>query len=161
METSAMIHAMKDSISEVLEQMFFLPIDFIDPQQTPADDALDDGEVMGTTVGFSGSPSGSFRLSIPKTLATAVTADFMGVLPETLSEEQVTGTVKEMINMLAGNTLSAYAPQAVFDLQIPEIIAPATAKESAGADQSTIDIWIQTLESRMTLQLVTVEKKDR
>ena len=159
MDTSTMINAMKDSISEVLEQMFFLPIDFIDPQQPPADASWDHSAIIGTTLAFSGLPSGRFRLTMPKTLAMAVTADFMGIQPETLSDEQVSGTVKEMINMLAGNALSAYAPQAVFDLQLPEMLLPA-ADEIPQKSRSTIDICIQTLEGRMMLLLETGKATD-
>lgn len=157
MDTSAMIHAMKDSISEVLEQMFFLPIDFMDPEQSPENENTKDGGMMTTRIGFSGTPSGLFLLTMPEGLASAVTADFMGVLPETLSREQITGTLMEMINMLAGNTLSAYAPQAVFDLQIPEMLAAPGADPDATDKGQCIDIGIQTLESRMSLQLIVAD----
>ncbi len=152
MDIAAMTRAMKDSISEVLEQMFFLPVEFIDLQQTPAFRSADPGTLLTAMVGFDGPLSGNFRLWVPRTLATEAAADFMGVLPEALDEDQVAGTVLEMINMLAGNTLGAYAPRTIFDLRIPEM-APRPDR-SGGEDRPVIEIGIQTPGGHMAFHLL-------
>ena len=150
MNKPAMTKAMMASISEVLEQMFFLPIDMVmaDDGQTPK--SLNQSTIAAS-VGFDGHPSGTFRLNIPLELATLITADFLGTAAEQLSQEQITDTVKEMINMLAGNSLSAYDAQSAFDLKIPELIAATTAHESPSITDASIDIGIETLDSCMTL----------
>ncbi len=153
MDTLAMIQAMKASISEVLEQMFFLPIDMVETQKENITTGPDDQQTINARLGFDGVPSGTFLLNIPKDLAASITADFLGTIPEKLSMEQITGTVKEMINMLAGNTLGAYDPQTPFDLQIPELIAPPSCNGAATCHATDIDIEIETLDNRMTLHM--------
>ncbi|MGD8846172.1 MAG: chemotaxis protein CheX [Desulfobacteraceae bacterium] len=148
MDTLAMIQAMKDSIFEVLEQMFFLPIDLVEDQKENTITGPNNQQSIHARVGFDGVPSGTFLLNIPKELAVSITADFLGTIPEKLSMEQITGTVKEMINMLAGNTLSAYDPKTPFDLHIPELTAPPCWSHA-----TAIDIGIETLNNRMTLHM--------
>lgn len=152
MNKPAMTKAMMASISEVLEQMFFLPIDMVaaDEGATPNDPIH---QMIAASVGFAGSPSGTFRLNIPTDLAALITADFLGTAAEQLSSEQITDTVKEMINMLAGNSLSAYDAQSPFDLHIPKLITTQNGFNDESAGGESIDIGIETLESRMTLHM--------
>lgn len=153
MDKSKMVNAMKASISEVLGQMFFLPVNFIAPDAALAEPEADQTSIMAK-LGFSGSASGIFTLQVPGVLAQSVSADFLGTTTQSLAREQVAGTVLEMVNMLAGSTLSTYDPQALFDLQIPELISvnELCAFTEGGADR--VVIRIQTPESRMTFQVV-------
>lgn len=146
MKIQEMIKAMKVSISEVLEQMFFLPIDKIE-EINGAQAWADDQKYLAASVCFEGASSGIFMLTIPSEMAISITADFLGVIPEALSEEQVGGTVKEMINMLAGNSLSCYDADTSFELKIPEL--HKARKEKTGF----IDFSIETLDGLMTLQM--------
>lgn len=127
MNKTAMIKAMKASISEVLEQMFFLPIDMVDAGEENKPTGLNQ-PIIAASVGYDGALSGTFLLNIPADLAASITADFLGTVPEQLSTEQIAGTVKEMINMLAGNSLSteALASGAM------EVISKPSAAYSAG-----------------------------
>lgn len=149
-----MIQAMKSSISEVLEQMFFLPIDMVEAEEKNTPTGLDGQQPIGAIVGFDGPSSGTFLLDIPADLAASITADFLGATPEELTMEQINGTVKEMINMLAGNSLSAYNPESPFNLKIPELIAAPMGKGDMEENEGTIDIGIETLDSRMTLHMI-------
>lgn len=151
-----MAASMKASISEVLERMFFLPIDIMDGEEKRASDHWNNQKAITVSVAFEGSPSGTFLLTVPHDLATTITADFLGVLPESLSTEQVLGTVKEMINMLAGNALSTYDPEYAFNLRIPEVISCANGNISSVSDES-IEITIETMDSCMALQLYTAQ----
>jgi CheY-specific phosphatase CheX len=149
MDKSALTEAMKTSISEVLERMFFMPIEFAAPEKAGADPAA-----ILVKLEFSGSACGTFFLLIPATLAQSVTADFLGVTSQSQARELVPGTVLEMVNMLAGATLSTYDHQALFDLQIPELI---TVKEHRALTEGVADqvaIRIQTPEGRMIFQVV-------
>jgi CheY-specific phosphatase CheX len=152
MDKSAMTEAMKASISEVLEQMFFMPIDFIAPDAARSDPESGNGSIIAK-LGFCGSLSGTFMLHVPGPLAHSVSADFLGIAPQNLSDDHVTGTVLEMVNMLAGGTLSIYARHALFDLQIPEIISMHDAGALTGESSDGIIIRIQTPENRMAFQL--------
>ncbi len=150
-----MINSMKTSISEVLEQMFFLPVDLVAADDKKHSIGLE-RNFIAASVGFEGDPSGEFLLKIPTELAALITADFLGTLPEQLSEDQITGTVKEMINMLAGNSLSAYDADSPFNLMIPELVPAPSGNGGADAAETTVDIVIETLESRMTLHMTAL-----
>lgn len=149
MDKSLMTQAMKASISEVLEQMFFLPIDFFSLIPGGIDQYIN-GETVATRLEFSGAHIGTFWLSMPIFLARSVSADFLGSTPEKLSIDQVFGTALEMINMLAGSTLSHYDHAAVFDLSIPDLPPSNRFFEACTtADQNQMIIGIQTLQSHM------------
>ena len=152
MNLAAMKLAMKDSIFNVIEQMFFLPID-IKETNGSADTGLQNTSLITAGVGFAGPADGRFMLSIPVDLATTMAADFLGISSEMISSKQIIGTAKEMINMLAGSTLSAYEPEEAFNLQIPKIIAvPEPAKVCLEPDESIL-MLIVTPDSRMTFRL--------
>ena len=152
MDKPKMIQAMKASISEVLEQMFFLPIDVVDDHNGGSAKAIDAHQSIAASIDFGGPSSGIFVLHIPSALAASITADFLGTDSDELTEDQITGTVKEMLNMLAGNSLSAYDTKASFNLNIPELItSPVSTKEKEGY----IDIGIETMDSRMMLHMAS------
>ena len=152
MNKPKMIQAMKASISEVLEQMFFLPIDLVDDRNRSAAGTIDARQSLAARIGFDGPSSGVFVLHIPSALAASITADFLGAAADELSEEQITGTVKEMLNMLAGNSLSAYDAQASFNLKLPELLTPPVSTKDK---EGIIDINIETMDSRMTLHMAS------
>jgi CheY-specific phosphatase CheX len=153
MDKSKMVNAMKTSISEVLEQMFFLPVDYIAPDRSLSEPEPDQASIIAK-LAFSGSPSGTFMLQVPAALAQSVSADFLGIAPPDLADDQVTDTVLEMVNMLAGSTLSTYDHQALFDLQIPALIRNHDEPALTTEDPDRILIRIQTPESPMTFQLI-------
>jgi CheY-specific phosphatase CheX len=153
MDKAALTKAMKASISEVLERMFFMPMEFAAPEKSGAD-PLSDPETIIAKLEFSGSACGTFFLLIPASLALSVTADFLGVTSKGEARKLVAGTVLEMANMLAGSTLSTYDHQVLFDLQTPELI---TVKELHALTEGVADqvvIRIQTPESQMAFQAV-------
>lgn len=115
--------AMTASIFEVLETMFFTPVDNFAPVDGAAA-AQAIAEPIAVTLSFSGPFGGSFRLTMPETLACLISADFMGAAPADLSAAEVQGTVQEMVNMVTGTALSIYDCNLVFDLQIPQILEP-------------------------------------
>lgn len=153
MDKDAMTKAMKASISDVLEQMFFLPIDIVDGGEPDNPAGPDDQTLVTAGVAFEGVLAGRFSLTIPSDLAVSITADFLGTLPEELALDQVRETVKEMINMLAGNALSIYDADSAINLRIPEILTGTKDTPNQSADGDTIGIDIETLDSRMRLEL--------
>ena len=147
MERKAMIRAMKNSISEVLETMFFLPVDFSDTVNA------EEIQMSVTKLDFSGPFSGSFVLFIPEEFAVSLTANFLGKDKEKVSEDNVIETSKEVINMIAGSTFANLDDQAVFDLNIPENILFDRAVHFPGAKD---DIFVQiiTLDNYFVLKMV-------
>lgn len=119
-DSQTLISAMKTSISDVLETMFFLPIDF--PSQLPAGKLFDiqQDKILAVKLDFDGPIKGTSLLGLYRQKATAIAADFLGIETGSVTLEKATETVMEIINMIVGNTLSSYDQQAVFNLNIPE-----------------------------------------
>ncbi len=153
MDKSVLTDAMKASISEVLAQMFFMPIEFAAPDKSGAAPQLDP-ETMVAKLGFSGLACGTFFLLIPASLALSVTADFLGVKSKGEARKLVAGTVLEMVNMLAGSTLSTYDHQALFDLQLPELITVNELRVLTEGVADQVVIRIQAPENRMAFRVV-------
>ena len=147
MERKALIRAMKNSISEVIETMFFLPVDFSDTVNA------EEIQMSVTKLDFSGPFSGSFVLFIPEEFAVSLTANFLGKDKEKVSEDNVIETSKEVINMIAGSTFANLDDQAVFDLNIPENILFDRAVHFPGTED---DIFVQiiTLDNYFVLKMV-------
>ena len=147
MERKALMRAMKNAISKVLETMFFLPVDFSDTVNT------EEIQMSVTKLDFSGPFSGSFVLFIPEEFAVSLTANFLGKDKEKVSEDNVIETSKEVINMIAGSTFANLDDQAVFDLNIPENILFEQAVHFPGAED---DIFVQiiTLDNYFVLKMV-------
>lgn len=154
MDKDALKTAMMTSISDVLETMFFMPLDFVtDGSDTPA--AMTGG--IAATLTFNGPDKGFFALSLPESMARDICADFLGIDGQRVGLKDMTGTVQEMINMLAGNTLSLYDADVVFDLGVPESTAPETiAWEGSGIGEA-IRLTVQTLSSQLTLAVHFVD----
>jgi CheY-specific phosphatase CheX len=145
-----MKQAMMRSISDVLEQMFFLPVDAHDPQQWYASIEPDQApNHLTVSIDFDGPSAGRFWLSIPLDLATIMAVDFLGTSSDELSPDHISATAKELINMLAGNTLSAYDPESAFNLDCPEVFSTATDS----TPDSCINLIIETPENRLTFHL--------
>ena len=147
MERKALMRAMKNAISKVLETMFFLPVDFSDTVNA------EEIQMSVTKLDFSGPFSGSFVLFIPEEFAVSLTANFLGKDKEKVSEDNVIETSKEVINMIAGSTFANLDDQAVFDLNIPENILFEQAVHFPGAED---DIFVQiiTLDNYFVLKMV-------
>jgi len=129
---------MKISISEVLETMFFLPIDRTEICEIEVFDvALNDTAELGQ-VEFSGIFSGSFLLLIPDDLALFLAASFLGSIEEEVLPTHISETKKEIVNMIAGNTLATFNDRVVFDLGIPEIVCAGDVLKKSGNTDETI-----------------------
>jgi len=153
MNKEKLLAAMKTSISDVLEKMFFLPAEVLNTSDVNAAAAVDDFSI-GVQLHFSGPESGTFLLLVPGKPANRISADFLGIDLLDLTDTEVVGTIKEMLNMLAGNTLSVYDADTVYNLAVPEAVAADSVLcvRHSGGDSARIDI--ETLEGRMVFAIV-------
>ncbi|MBN2126370.1 MAG: chemotaxis protein CheX [Deltaproteobacteria bacterium] len=154
MKMEALTKAMKTSISDVLETMFFLPIDFAEGADPGTFFPSDRGGILSARLDFSGPLSGCLLFHIPETLATSMTASFMGQEAEGVSREHVGDTVKEILNMVAGNAFGMYDNEAVFDLGIPEIIRRGDIEGHGRQAGEEIFVGINTLEESLAFHLI-------
>ena len=155
MDKETLIAAVKTSVSEVLEKMFFLPLDF--HETANLEECLDSDikKLISCRLDFGGPFSGYCRFFIPKKLAQSITADFMGNNEGNVSEEQITDTVKETVNMIAGNSFSIYDDLSVFDLGLPEIASFEKTETEVLDSRENIIIAITAIDDhRLAVQVV-------
>jgi hypothetical protein len=146
---------MMTSISEVLETMFFMSLEYETDQ--PLDTFLGSaqGQLMRCQIDYSGKVSGYFELFMPDKVLFDMTGSFMGLENDQVNAPHLEGTLKESLNMIAGSTFTHFDSQAVFKLGIPEIIDPEVNKKSAlSPGQERIFIRIKTTDGDAGMDMV-------
>ena len=113
---------MMTSISEVLETMFYLPVEFRKNLSSEQIEEIKNEINLGCRLKSTGSLSATFQLFIPNPLLLNMTENFMGEDPENCTQEYLTGTLKETLNMIIGNALKSITKKPPPKLDIPEII---------------------------------------
>ncbi|MCA1784629.1 MAG: chemotaxis protein CheX [Desulfotignum sp.] len=123
MKTQLMTEMMT-SISEVMETMFFLPVE---SGQTAvlSRAGLDDKDTLACRLSFSGDICGHVILAAPDPLIREMAENFMGEPRDQLTQDHLTGTLMELLNMVCGNALRNTPAKAPFELGIPEMIDPS------------------------------------
>ncbi len=111
---------MMNSISEVMETMFFLPVEF--DQASGFEQAGLVPKTIAAGLDFSGEASGFVTLVVPVELAHEMSANFLGEPREHLSEKQISETLTEMLNMVCGNGLGRVRVAKPFKLGLPRLL---------------------------------------
>src|ERR1039458_2358066 len=111
--------ALRDSVDEVLEKMFFA--ETLGEASGPDGDSLADTITVELT--FQGEPSGSMCLRLTADSAREIAADFLGLEGEEISSDQISEVVRELANMICGSVLSRVESAATFHLSVPRIVA--------------------------------------
>jgi CheY-specific phosphatase CheX len=153
MNKEVLTSAMKNSISDVLETMFFLAVDFDDSVSLDEFWDPDKDKITAARLNFNGPLSGYCILYIPEKLSVSITADFMGKEEKDVSDNQVKETVKEITNMITGNAFSLYDPEAVFNLGVPELTGLDDFHKDLNGSGNRISITIDTVENRLVFQM--------
>jgi CheY-specific phosphatase CheX len=117
-----LITTMKTSISDIMETMFYLPVEFGDALSFRQTGMNNEKASLSSRLKFSGDLSGYFILVIPRDLLAVMAENFMGESSKDLTEEHLSGTLTETLNMIGGNTLSTLDSKIPFELDIPEVI---------------------------------------
>lgn len=112
------------STSEVMETMFFLPV-----EKNPRISIEDAGlcgpqEVRAAGISFSGAVSGRIRIFIPERLLCMMAENLMGINTEEVTSEDTAGTLFEALNMIAGNALRKIDDRFSSHLGLPEPVDP-------------------------------------
>jgi chemotaxis protein CheY-P-specific phosphatase CheC len=154
MKNDVLTTAMKNSISSVLETMFFLSLDFFHNDGDIRELwTMGKDPILAAKLSFSSPLSGYAIFCIPKKLALSITANFLGKDEEDISDDQINGTVKEIINMIIGNTFSMYDPDVVFDLGVPELVAFNDFLKELSDSEKRFSVVIETLENYLAFQM--------
>lgn len=128
--------ALRDSVNEVLERMFFVETqgECADPEcAEPAGDAPADEIAAALT--FQGEPPGALLLRLTSGAARQIAADFLGIDEAEVSDVQTSEVVRELANMICGSVLSRVESAAAFHLAAPRIVPPSA--EIAGSLSNT------------------------
>ncbi|WP_300455014.1 chemotaxis protein CheX [Desulfobacula sp.] len=139
--------AMEASISEVMETMFFLPVEF-GREATLAQCKMDKKNNLVCRLVFTGDASGSLILMAPEILAAEMAENFMGEVSENLTQDHLSGTLTEMLNMVCGNALSKTKSKVPFELGIPEMMDPSEISEKQ------VFTIVETTESKMAITII-------
>ena len=117
-----MMKAMKQAISDVLNKMFFLPVQVNEKGPALNEWFSNKQQLIGATMGFTGPASGFSYLLIPEGVVREMTANFLGIAEKAVSEKQERDTVKESLNMITGHMFSQFDKKGAFQIGIPLLI---------------------------------------
>lgn len=152
---TALKKAMMVSISEVLETMFFMSLEFDKQATLESCGIIDEGRSVVCHLGFKGVFSGYFLLFIPDNILREMTESFMGQDKETITRQHNEGTIKEMLNMMAGSTFSIYDKQAEFQLDIPMLVDVKSINDPIVASEGEeITVITETIEGYIALKII-------
>ena len=149
-----MMKTLRDTISNVLETMFFQPLQFFDDNCTLSEWFSQGQALLGASLNFNGSSTGSLSLLIPVRLVNEITANFLGLQEEEVDKEQGRDTIKEALNMIGGNTFSLMDGEGAFKLRIPEIMDEKDCTDKTAGDFKGDFILFETGNSHAALGFV-------
>lgn len=139
--TATLLNAMKVSISEIFETMFYMPVEFEEKADLEA--VIKSSSFMASHLSFTGPMAGKFVVMLPVPLLRFMAAGFMGTDESVVSHDEMTGTITEITNMIAGNTLTFVGGD--FHLDLPELDPPRSAEAGSVETASSRRVFVKTL----------------
>jgi CheY-specific phosphatase CheX len=152
--------AMKQAISDVMNKMFFLPVQINEKRLALREWLSNEQPFFGATIGFTGPSSGFSYLLIPEEVVREITANFLGIDEKAVSENQEKDTVKEALNMIAGHMFSQFDEKGAFQIGIPQLINKSELLAGQFDSFNNEAIFIETEHSHMAAGIV-VNQVDR
>ena len=149
MDRQTMMETMRAAISNVLETMFFQPVQISDKNCTLQEWFSDKQSLLGATLNFTGLSEGSFFFIIPLKLASEITANFLGLEKEETNEEQRMDALKEALNMIGGHMFSLFDKEGDISLGIPESIEEDKLKHDRLGQIKGDTLFIETEDNRL------------
>jgi CheY-specific phosphatase CheX len=130
--------ALRDSVSEVLEKMFFVRALGETPVPRPAG-SPPPPEITARLL-FQGEPPGSLTVRLTCAAARSIAADFLGDDVEAVSGRQTAEVVCELANMICGSLLSRVEGATTFHLAAPQIVASSERAEGPSTTVYAVDL---------------------
>jgi len=118
------------SIFKVMENMFSLTVEEQKKTMAPslrAQASIE--EIKASCITFSGAFSGTIFLEISLNLLKTMTNIFLDQSVTHLSEEYMEGTLKEALNMIAGDALTQINTTTQMGLGLPEIVQVSSSEK--------------------------------
>ena len=154
MDRDTMMTTLREAISNVLETMFFQPVQIVDYDCTLLEWFSQNQSLLGATLNFDGPLSGSLYLLIPGRMTDEITANFLGLSGERINEEQKRDSVKEALNMIGGRMFSFFDRKSVFKLGIPKLIEENDLTDNRLGELEGDMIPIETEDNRLAAGIV-------
>lgn len=144
-----MMKSMREAISNVMETMFFLPVQIHEKSGTLQEWFSGEGLLSGVTLSFNGPFEGSSYLLIPASEVKEMTANFLGLPESEIDEEQKRDTIKEALNMIAGYMFSLFDKKGAFRLGIPRWMSEDELSHDKLKDLKGDILFIETEDNHM------------
>ena len=125
--------AMKISISEVMETMFFLPVEYSERLAAKEVKMLKGKQNKACCLDFCGDFSGTVYLLVPSRFLREMAENFMGEPGDLFGDEILEGTLTETVNMMSGNALRKLNAGSPFQLTVPRLIPGSEFPEGEGS----------------------------
>lgn len=122
MEKSITAENLKEAIFDVLETMFFEPLQSVDKDIKLCEWFSQKEALFAAKLNFNGPNSGFFYIIAPESVVTEITANFLGIDEGETNNEQKTDTIKEALNMIGGRIFSFFDREGKYKLSIPELL---------------------------------------
>ncbi len=122
MELPDLTTMMKTSISDVFETAFFETVEIQPAGETLSMADFDDQSLTGAFLDFSEGLEGTVYVIAPDRWVLRMTADFLGIDLNQVTDDQKADTIKEATNMIAGHMFSLFDKDGRVQLGIPELI---------------------------------------
>lgn len=108
-----------ETAAEVFSTMFFAPIELYPALPEPAQWPVG-AKAIKAGIAYQGKLSGQVCLYFSESLAVMITASFLALPKEEVSEQLLLDTMKEAANMLVGGVLGKLDPEGACALGIPD-----------------------------------------
>ncbi len=120
MAESLIRRALRDSVNEILEKMFFAAV--LDESAVPEPSPSAPADEIAVRLTFQGEPPGSLTLRLTRVAARQIAADFLGIDEAGVSVLQTVVVVHELANMICGSVLSRVESSTTFHLSEPRTV---------------------------------------
>lgn len=127
MNLETLAKAMRTSIFDVLETMFYMAPEFAGIAEHPPNSQDPSTAMLGCELAFSNGLSGRFVVLSPTSFIQEMTENFMALDNHEITNLHLEGIIKEYLNMVAGGTFRLFDDTMVFNLGTPGIISPEKA----------------------------------
>jgi CheY-specific phosphatase CheX len=154
MSKEKLLKNMKTAISNVMETMFFQPIQINDNPKLVQNWFSNDQTLFGARLDFDGPVSGTTYILFSTGDMEELTADFLGISREDVHKDQVRDTIKETLNMISGNMLSLCDDASDFHLNIPEFMDEEELVSKRHEVLKGDMLFIETKEKRLIMGLI-------
>jgi len=122
MDKNITVENLREAIFDVLETMFFEPLQSVDRDIKLSEWFSQKEALFAAKLDFNGPNSGFFYIIVPESVATEITANFLGIDEDKTDNEQKIDTIKEALNMIGGRVFSFFDREGEYKLNIPELI---------------------------------------